>query len=72
MFSQRERDENLLVVAAVQSYSLKHDIPACETVALFQSKGIIDLIRSNYDVLHTQSLSESASFAEDVLKRISD
>jgi len=65
--SQKERDANLLVVAAVQGYSLKHGIPASKTAELFFRKGLFDIIRSNYEVLHTQSLDTSASFAEDVL-----
>ena len=70
MTSKRERDANLLVVAAVQGYSLKHGIPASETAVLFSHKGLFDIIRANYEVLHTQSLEESASFAEDILARM--
>jgi uncharacterized protein YhbP (UPF0306 family) len=67
MYDQKLRDENLLVVAAVEGYSLKHGIPAKETLAIFDQKNLIDIIRSNYETLHTQGLSESAAFAEDVL-----
>jgi hypothetical protein len=67
MLEQRERDENLLVVAAVEGYALKHGITAKETLALFDKNDLVCLIRSNYGTLHTQSLEESAVFAEDYL-----
>jgi len=70
VLSQKERDANLLVVAAVQGYSLKHNVSAAKTAELFSRKGLFDIIRSSYEVLHTQSLEESASFAEDVLARM--
>jgi hypothetical protein len=37
---------------------------------LFIKNNINTLIRSQYETLHTQSLDESVSFAEDVLARI--
>jgi uncharacterized protein YhbP (UPF0306 family) len=69
MYDQKLRDENLLVVAAVEGYSIKHGISAKETLTIFDQKNLIDIIRSHYETLHTQSLSESAAFAEDVLGR---
>jgi hypothetical protein len=70
MEAEKTRDENLLVVAAVEGYSRRHHIPTSETIELFSSKGLLQLIRENYPVLHTQSLDESADFAEDVLARV--
>ena len=32
-------------------------------------KNLLDLLRSQYEVLHTQDLNESVSFVEDVLAR---
>jgi len=63
----RRRDENLMVVTAVEGYSFRHGVTTKETFELFRRCGIFDLIRSQYDTLHTQSLDESISFAEDVL-----
>ena len=71
MIDQKERDANLLVVAAVEGYSMRHGIPASKTAELFNRKGLFDIIRSNYEVLHTQSLDESVVFVEDVLARMS-
>ena len=63
------RDENLLVVTAVETYSRRHNVPARETLRLFAREGLLRLIRDNYPALHTQCLDESADFAEDVLAR---
>ncbi|GHV80866.1 hypothetical protein AGMMS49944_26570 [Spirochaetia bacterium] len=69
MNTQEEWDKNLLVVAAVEGYAHRHNIAAAETLELFTKNRITDLIRSNYDTLHTQELEESLGFAEDVLER---
>ena len=69
MHDLKSRDENLLVVAAVEGYALKHGISAKEAISLFFQKDLMRTIRSNYGALHTQSLSESVAFAEDVLAR---
>ena len=67
---ERTRDENLLVVAAVEGYSRRHRMPARETIALLTRHGLMNLVRSNYRTLHTQSLDESVEFVEDVLARV--
>jgi hypothetical protein len=67
--SQREMDTNLMVVAAVEGYSLNHRIPCAEVIDRFNRHGLIQLIRSHYEALHTQSLDESVRFAEDVMAR---
>ncbi|MDR0284835.1 MAG: DUF3791 domain-containing protein [Propionibacteriaceae bacterium] len=67
--AERARDENLLVVAAVEGYSRRRRVPARDTILTFASVGLLRLIRDSYPVLHTQSLDESVDFAEDVLTR---
>ena len=62
-----ERDQNLMLVYAVEGYSQRHNIPEKDVISLFKKYGINDLIRKNYEALHTQDLDESISFAEDVL-----
>lgn len=66
----RERDENLIVIAAVEGYSFEHGMKTKDTFELFRQHNMFELIRSQYDVLHTQSLDESVIFAEDVLARV--
>jgi hypothetical protein len=67
MFTSREHDQNLMLVYAVEGYSQRHGLPEKDVLALFQKHGINQLIRDNYNALHTQDLDESISFAEDVL-----
>ena len=63
-----ERDQNLMVVFAVEGYSQRHNLPERDVITLFEKHGISNLIRKNYNALHTQDLDESISFAEDVLR----
>jgi hypothetical protein len=62
-----ERDQNLILVYAVEGYSWRHNLPEKDVMALFRRHGVNDLIRKNYNTLHTQDIDESISFAEDVL-----
>lgn len=68
MSRQEERDTNLIVVAAVEEYGLRHKMQVKEVLSLFQRYNIGALLRSQYEVLHMMDLSEGADFAEDVLK----
>jgi len=65
---QQRRDENLMLVAAVEQYAQKYAIPTIASFALFRQYGVNTLIRQHYSALHTQPLDESFHFAEDVLK----
>ncbi|MCL2721846.1 MAG: DUF3791 domain-containing protein [Treponema sp.] len=67
--SNTVREENLLIVVAVEEYSRRHGISANETIKLFKEYGIFDSIRQCYDTLHTQDIYECVEFAEDILKR---
>ena len=58
-----------MVVTAVEGYSLEHGINEKEVFDLFSRQNVFKLLRSQYDTLHTQSLDESVSFAEDVLSK---
>ena len=69
MDDKTQREKNLLVVAAVEEYTRRHGISAHETLELFLKFGVTEAIRRCYETLHTQSLDECASFAEDILKR---
>ncbi len=67
--TETERDENLMIVIAVEGYSHKHKISPQDTLSLFMRNDINRLIRKNYGALHTQSFDEPLLFAEDVLAR---
>ena len=69
MNTQDERDANLIVVATVQGFALEHEMEPSAVLQLFDKHGIIELVRSQYDVLHTQDIFEGAAFANDVLTR---
>jgi hypothetical protein len=66
---RQQRDENLMLVAAVEQYASNHAVPPVDTFALFGQNGINTLIRKHHDALHTQPLDESFYFAEDILNR---
>ena len=66
---QQQRDENLMLVVAVEQYAQKYDISTATSLALFRQHGVNTLIRLHYNALHTQPLDESLYFAEDILKR---
>ena len=64
-----QHDENLFVVFAVEEYARKYGISAHETLGLFLKFDVTESIRQCFDTLHTQSIFECVSFAEDILKR---
>ena len=65
----QQRDENLMIVAAVELYAKKYGIPTIESLMLFRQYNITTLIRRHYNALHTQPLEESFYFADDIIKR---
>ena len=65
--TEAERDQNLMLVYAIEGYSQRHNLPEKDVIYLFKKHGIFQLIRKNYNALHTQDLDESISFAEYVL-----
>lgn len=67
-----ENDKNLMIVEAIEGYACNHNMKPCEVFLLFRNNGIIDLLRSQYKTLHTQSMEESIYFVEDILRRVLD
>ncbi|MDR0828689.1 MAG: DUF3791 domain-containing protein [Prevotellaceae bacterium] len=65
----KERDENLMLVSAVEQYANHYKMPTVAALILFGKYGINTLIRRHYNTLHTQPLDESFYFADDILKR---
>ena len=66
---QRQRDENLMLVSAVEQYAQKYNISTSVSFVLFRQYGVNKLIRQHYNALHTQPLDESFCFAEDIINR---
>ena len=69
MMKRQNRDENLMLVTAVELYAQKHGIPTIKSLELFRQYDITTLIRQHYNALHTQPLEESFYFADDIIKR---
>jgi len=64
-----ENDKNLLIIEALEGFAFNHNISSSSALEIFEKYNLINLIRSQYDVLHTQSLEESIEFIEDVVRR---
>ena len=65
----RERQENLIIVAAVDGYATMHNISPVQAYEVFDHYDLFDILRENYDTLHTQDLFEGAQFADDYISR---
>ena len=64
-----EKDENLIIIGTIEGFAFNHNISSSNAFKIFEKYDLIKLIRSQYDVLHTQSLEESIGFIEDVVRR---
>ncbi|MCD8049735.1 MAG: DUF3791 domain-containing protein [Clostridia bacterium] len=71
MKNQKEKDSDLIVVAAAEEYAERNNMPVGDVLKLFAEKGIFALLRSQYDVLHTLDLGEGAEYVEAYLKSVS-
>lgn len=68
--TQTEMDKNLLVVTAIAGYAQNHNLQEAEVYKIFSQHNILNLIREQYDALHTQSLEETVCFVEDVMHNL--
>lgn len=66
--SQNEKDSDLIVVAVAEEYGRRHQMAMSDVTALFAREGLFDLLRSQYDVLHTLDLDEGADFIDQYLE----
>ena len=69
MQSGRKYDEDLIIVAAVEEFAVRHGMTSEKTVELFRKYDMFTVLRSEYAYLHTQPLTEGADFAENYIKR---
>jgi hypothetical protein len=67
--TQIDREKNLIVVAAIGKYAEMHGINNAEAFEIFKRYDLPDILRNNYDTLHTQDLFEGARFADDYIAR---
>jgi hypothetical protein len=62
------RDENLLIVCAVEGCARRHNMTPQATLKLFREYGVTGAIRQCYGTLHTQDIDETVYFAEDYIE----
>ncbi|GMO38147.1 MAG: hypothetical protein Ta2B_17870 [Termitinemataceae bacterium] len=67
IYKDEPKDANLLVIVAVEGYAQRHNMSEKEVFALMQKYEINSMLRSAWDVLHTQAIEESIDYVEDVL-----
>ncbi|MCL2808261.1 MAG: DUF3791 domain-containing protein [Coriobacteriia bacterium] len=65
----RKRQENLIIVAAVDRYARTHGISSLQAYDIFNSYDLFNILRGNFEVLHTQGINEGARFANDYITR---
>ncbi|MDR2610300.1 MAG: DUF3791 domain-containing protein [Clostridiales Family XIII bacterium] len=67
--TQTDRTKNLIVVAALDRYADMHGISNLKAFEIFRRYGLLELLRDNYETLHTQDIFEGALFADDYITR---
>jgi hypothetical protein len=68
---KKEREQNLIIVAALDGFAEQQGIALREAALLFKRYDIFEVLRNNYETLHTQDLFEGARFAHDYISRVS-
>jgi hypothetical protein len=63
-----QRDQNLMLIYAVEGYAHRHNMTTREILKLFREYGVTEAIRRCYGTLHTQDYDESVYFAEDFIE----
>jgi hypothetical protein len=62
------RDENLMIIYAVEGYARRHSMTPQKILKLFREYGVTKAIRQCYNTLHTQDYDEAVYFAEDFIE----
>lgn len=68
MSEQDIKDCNMIVVAVVEGYAQKHNMPVEDVLLLFKKYNVLETIRSQYNVLHMLDFDDAEEFAEDLLR----
>ena len=69
MISNRERDMNLMVVAAIEGYAYRHGITTGETYWTFRIHNVINMIRMNYMELYNLDTDQYIDYCDEILRR---
>jgi hypothetical protein len=67
IYKDEPKDQNLSIIVAVEGYAQRHNMSEKNVFELMKKYEINTMLRSAWDVLHTQALEESINYVEDVL-----
>ena len=67
-----ETEKNLLVITAIEGYSMNHNISSKEALEIFNKNKMVETILEYYDTLHTQDSEEIVNFVEDILGSVEE
>ncbi len=67
MTDKQKQESDLIFVVTTENYAARHKMSISNVLNLFSKKNIYNLLRSQYEVLHTLDFNESLEFVEDYL-----
>ena len=67
MTDKQKHESDLIFVITTENYATRHRMSILNVLKLFSKKNIYNLLRSQYEVLHTLDFDESLEFVEDYL-----
>ena len=67
MTDKQKQESDLIFVITTENYAARHKMTILNVLKLFSKKNIYNLLRSQYEVLHTLDYNESLEFVEDYL-----
>ena len=69
MTDKQKQESDLIFVITTENYATRHKMNILNVLKLFSKKNIYNLLRSQYEVLHTLDFNESLEFVEDYLSK---
>ena len=69
MTDKQKQESDLIFVITTENYATRHKMSVLNVLKLFSKNNIYNLLRSQYEVLHTLDFDESLEFVEDYLSK---
>ena len=69
MTDKQKQESDLIFVITTENYATRHKMSVLNVLKLFSKKNIYNLLRSQFEVLHTLDFNESLEFVEDYLSK---
>ena len=69
MTDKQKQESDLIFVITTENYATRHKMNILNVLKRFSKKNIYNLLRSQYEVLHTLDFNESLEFVEDYLSK---